>query len=520
MKSKYIKESVGWLPLRSAVTSCLFGIGLMAAFITPQAHAAFGDRIAVSGSQFSAGGTRIWLNGANTPWNGWNDFGGSFDATWWTSHFQSLKDNKINCTRVWITCNGEVGININAAGVVSGATTDHWEDLDSLFSIAASKGVYIMATLVSFDHTKNNHPNYQRWRNMLNSSSNTDTFVNNYVVPFVNRYKTNNYLWSIDLMNEPDWSYENAESGNMSWSVLQRYFAKAAVAIHANSNILVTVGIAMGPKYNSETLGTNVVSDSALQAQVADSRAKLDFWSSHHYDWMSDVWSNPFYGSPSSYGLNSSKPAIIGECPAVGTSGHTTAQDYENAYVNGWQGAQAWTSNGVDSMGGMPQLAPATIAFYNNHPTLVYPSAATSPVYTFESSTQNWGVKWGTSSVNTSTVQHQGSGTKSLRLNFSNSADAGIGIDAPSPSPAGKTITIWVWVPNQTALNGLFGFVQYGSGWTWTQGTTKTNAQLTKNAWNSITVAAPAGQTIQRIGLGYDFVSTYTGTFYIDSVTY
>ena len=54
----------------------------------------------------------------------------------------------------------------------------------------------------------------------------------------------------------------------------------------------------------------------------------------------------------------------------------------------------------------------------------------------------------------------------------------------------------------------------------WTQGATKTNAQLTKNPWNSITVVAPAGQTIQRIGVGFDWVTTYSGTFYIDSATY
>ena len=39
--------------------------------VTPalQAKAAFGDRITVSGTQFMAGGQRIWINGANTPWN-------------------------------------------------------------------------------------------------------------------------------------------------------------------------------------------------------------------------------------------------------------------------------------------------------------------------------------------------------------------------------------------------------------------------------------------------------------------
>ncbi|HUC86334.1 MAG TPA: hypothetical protein VL970_14145, partial [Candidatus Acidoferrales bacterium] len=47
------------------------------------ARAAEGQRITVSGTEFRAGGQRLWLNGANTPWHAWNDFGGGYDAAWW-----------------------------------------------------------------------------------------------------------------------------------------------------------------------------------------------------------------------------------------------------------------------------------------------------------------------------------------------------------------------------------------------------------------------------------------------------
>ena len=86
------------------------------------ARAGFGDRITISGTEFRAGADRIWINGANTPWHKWNDFGGGFDAAWWDKHFQQLHENGINATRVWISCNGEVGINISANGHVSGCT--------------------------------------------------------------------------------------------------------------------------------------------------------------------------------------------------------------------------------------------------------------------------------------------------------------------------------------------------------------------------------------------------------------
>ena len=154
-------------------------------------NAAFGDRITASNQQFYAGGQRIWINGANTPWDNWNDFGGDFDYAWWDSHFQQLHDNGINATRIWITCNGEVGINVNASGYVSGATQAHWDDLDSLFQIAQNRQVYIMATLISFDHFRDYHPSYTMWRNWIASNSNIDSYVDNYLIPFVNRYKNN-----------------------------------------------------------------------------------------------------------------------------------------------------------------------------------------------------------------------------------------------------------------------------------------------------------------------------------------
>ena len=175
-------------------------------------------------------------------------------------------------------------------------------------------------------------------------------------------------------MNEPDWAYRTGRSGNLSWDILQTYFAKAAVAIHQNSNILTTVGIAMS-KYNSDTCPGaegNKISNAALQAKVNNPAAKVDFYSTHYYDWMGSMWGVPFYETPLAFGLETSKPAIIGEFPANGTTGNTTTQDYENGYQNGWQGAQAWSSNGVDSQGNFNTLIPATNAFKDNHYDLVF----------------------------------------------------------------------------------------------------------------------------------------------------
>jgi hypothetical protein len=353
------------------------------------ARAEFGDRITISGMEFHAGTNRIWINGANTPWHKWNEFGGGFDAAWWDKHFQELHDNGVNATRVWISCNGEVGIDISASGHVSGCTSAFWKDLDSLFQIAQERQVYVMATLMSFDHFSSQHPNHLRWRKMINDSNNVESLVTNYVVPFVNRYKGNPWLWSIDLCNEPDWIHENAECGRLPWEPLQCYFGRASATIHANSRILVTVGFAMGPKYLSETRGTNVPGDRPLRAGAGgDPRAHIDFYSPHYYDWQGRYNGNPFYVSPVAYGLPGDRPALFGEFPAKGTARHTTAEDYQNAYQNGWQGVMGWSSDGVDANGGLVKLGPGTRAFRDSHNTLVFPSAkvAANPVVSISGS--------------------------------------------------------------------------------------------------------------------------------------
>ena len=340
------------------------------------------ERITVSGTQFRVGSKRIWLNGANTPWDNWNDFGGNFDAAFWDSHFQQLKANGINSTRVWITCNSETqAIIINDAGFVSGVSSTFWNHVDQLMNIARNRKVYVMMALISFDHTKNVNANYQRYRNMMASQSNVNSFADNFVRPLVQRYNSNPYLFSIDVCNEIIWMNEDATCGQFAWPVLQYYIARVAAAVHQNSNILVTVGDYA--KYTSPNFTGNKYSNAALQAQYNNPAAYLDFYKLHYYSWVGRWFGVHPQQTPSQLALTD-KPIVIGEISANGvytqnTSNQdvfvmSTTQGYETAYLNGWQGVMAWTSNGVDGNGGMTQLAPATQAFRNNHFSLVFPN--------------------------------------------------------------------------------------------------------------------------------------------------
>ena len=363
------------------------------------------DRISINkNKEFTVNGKRIWINGANTPWNNWNDFGGSYNSQWWDNEFARLHDAGINATRIWINCNNENNaISIDESGNVSGASEKHWADVANLLELAKKHKIYIMATITSFDHFKSSQAS--RWRAMITNKSASQSFVKNYTIPFLKKFKDNPYLWCIDLMNEPDWVNENSECGKISWDNISYFFAVNAAAIHENSQTLVTVGIA-SPKWNADRNGNsyqgNKVSDAYLKSLCNNSKAYLDFWSPHYYDWVGEWYGVPHYMSPygklegnkdtgwtGGWGLDPSKPAILGECSARGTKNglyglkdNSIITDYEQAYLNGWQGVMPWTSNAVDGNGGLAptgkpnrdtDLGLATQNMLTKYPQLIRP---------------------------------------------------------------------------------------------------------------------------------------------------
>ncbi len=312
-------------------------------------------RVTVDGTKFMVGDKEIWFNGVNAPWDKWNDFGGGFNFEYWNDHFSELHESGVNAARIWICCNGDVGMLISPDGTFEGATTAHWEDLDDLMLLAEQYHIYIMATVQSFDHYKDANNNYKAWRTLIQDEEKVDQYVDNYIVPLVKRYDSSDYFWSVDLCNEPDWVVENDECGKLEWVYLQSYYAKACAAIHENSDVLVTVGMGM-IKYNSDAHNGNKISDKELQSFVAEdsgydsSLAYVDFYSTHWYSWMKPNWGIIYEKTPTDFGLDGTKPAVIGEMPAVSADAeyYNVTDAYEKAYNNGYNGVFAWKSSGSD----------------------------------------------------------------------------------------------------------------------------------------------------------------------------
>jgi hypothetical protein len=313
-------------------------------------------KVKVKGTNFIVDDEIIFMNGVNTPWDKWNDFGGDYNESFWDSHFKKLHENGINSSRVWVSCNG-LHVKIDTSGKVKGPTDKYWTDLDAFFAMAEKNGIYIMATLMSFDNFKDEGQPYMSWRALLSNEKNMDSYVETYVIPFVKRFSKYPSLWSIDLCNEPDWIHENDQCGQLDWEPISKLFAKCAAAIHENSDVLVTIGFGM-IKYNSKKYEGNFGADDYLKKLADNPKAYLDFYSPHFYEWEAEWFGFPFDTDPISFGLDGTKPAVIGEFPATGMTSNTKGSKkmdgnecYVNTYKSGWNGIMAWTSNGVDTCG-------------------------------------------------------------------------------------------------------------------------------------------------------------------------
>jgi len=374
----------------------------------------FSQTISIINKKFVVNGnsnTPIYFNGANTPWEAWNDFGGNFNTAKWSQDMQDLNAKGINATRIWFSCNGDGQPKLATDGTVSAPSQAFWNNCDDLFSYAQSNGVYIMATLMSFDHTKTSNNYSANWQKMMNDTAKIRTYLQNYLIPFVNRYKSNPYLWSIDICNEIEWITENGTKTNSdknwgcSYNVLQRFVAMCCVAMHSSgiaredgSRVLVTLGSAAtkwnGTMKRNGSFGTGWVantdgnkwSDAALQAVYNNPKATLDFYSPHFYGWVNEWCYNPFEKSPIDYGMNE-KACMVGEMPsrdpfpipssATTNTNMSQTTAFNNLKTLGWQGHMPWTANLTNNLttevGTLADFGTAALNFKNANTALVYP---------------------------------------------------------------------------------------------------------------------------------------------------
>jgi hypothetical protein len=353
------------------------------------------QHVVVVGNKFQVNGRDIFFNAISGPWQ-WradcdiNFMRRDFDWNYWNQEFQRYAANNINLVRIWLHGSGNYSPAINSNSFVDayGPNDQFWRDMDALVALAQTYEVYIMPTFWSFDMVKQGMSTYyQRYRTLIQDDNRMGSYLNNFLIPFLNRYESNPWIMGYDLVNEPEHMWRDADNGHLNQYWVMRFFARCAATVNLHSNKPVTIG-SMWVVYNSPNFGSpdgdpqagwNRYTDQSLRSYFDSPHAYLDFYSPHWYQWQNT--SGPYERTVQQWLGTNDKPVIIGETYGGNLPNvyGTLANYYIQAYQNGFDGVIGWKNACQnDGYGTWAGISPATNAFYNAYPHLVYPWRTTN----------------------------------------------------------------------------------------------------------------------------------------------
>lgn len=163
--------------------------------------------------------------------------GRNFNYNWWNNEFQRYKDNRINMARVWLHGSGNYSPNLNGDGLVTGASSQFWSDMDNLVAISRQKQVYLMPTFWSFDMVKDGGSawHYTQYRQIINDQNKSRWYIENFLIPFLQRYESEPYVMGYDIGNELEHMWRDANCGYLNRDNVVRFVAMCAAAINQHS---------------------------------------------------------------------------------------------------------------------------------------------------------------------------------------------------------------------------------------------------------------------------------------------
>jgi hypothetical protein len=139
--------------------------------------------------------------------------------------------------------------------------------------------------------------------------------------------------------------------------------------------------------------------------------------------------------------------------------------------------------------------------------------------FNFETDVQHWSGSGGViSGIAASTAQHF-AGNQSLAVSFNSTASGSgsISVGNVAVLPA-MTITFRIWIPSGHKISSIQPYMQ-DKNWVWTS---SWYGSFTPNAWNTLTLTAPANAVspFQNLGLQFSTTAGWTNTCYLDSVSW
>ncbi len=285
-----------------------------------------------------------FMVGVNYPWN---KYGSDFGQSVWGHHGVSTPDGYakvesdfahlevlgIKSVRWFLLCDGRSGLILDGNNKVIGLDEKVFQDLDAALEIARRHRIKIIFVIVDFSVFNSRHRlagnTVSLGASLAENPEHRDAFINNAVVPILEKFGGNDNILAWEVVNEPEWAMNIAGGRsfkkNVSTKAMQDFVNQVVNAIHANTKHLATVGSGRRDwlKYWKNS--------------------NLDFYQYHYYPHQE--WVTPFDAPITLSEVD--KPCILGEFPTKG--GKRGLTNYlETSHKNGLAGAFAWGLNSQD----------------------------------------------------------------------------------------------------------------------------------------------------------------------------
>lgn len=310
----------------------------------------FGQAHSQPANWIEVNGQSLFLNGGNVAWVHFaKDIGpGKTDLDTFDEIFEQVHKNGGNAMRLWLHTNGENTPEWQGSKVV-GPGKGAIEDLRGILDRAAKHDVKLMLCLWSFDmlRKRNGEKYTDRAYDLLTDSALTQSYIDNALVPMVDKLKGHPGILAWEIFNEPEgmseefgWDFNR----HVPMADIQRFINMTAGAIHRRSpDAKVTNGAWSFHslyKSTSDKHSDNYYTDQALISAGGDSLGYLDFYTVHYYKWGGTELS-PFHHDYSHWNL--SKPLVVAEFFLPDdTFGVSWDNLYAELYERGYAGALAW----------------------------------------------------------------------------------------------------------------------------------------------------------------------------------
>ncbi len=289
----------------------------------------------------------------------WNKFARdleNFDISakeYFATVFDSISNNGGNAIRWWLHTNGMVSPVFDDNGNVFGIKEENLDAMKQVLDMAFDRGITISMCLWSFDMLQDQGQNKVFTRGLLEDAAKTQTYIDNALVPLINRLGDHPAVMTWEIFNEPEGMVSNTGVGG-GWSdetteifYIQRFINLTAGAIHRTMpGLLVSNGSWSFRANTAIENNINFYTDAKLIAAGGDVEGTLDFYQVHYYAEHFGNELSPFHRPASHWGLN--KPIVIGEFRSTGLEGKpdpslTTLEAYKRAIEFGYAGAMSWS---------------------------------------------------------------------------------------------------------------------------------------------------------------------------------